>query len=133
MHKHSSRLQLLAAAAAVRIEESIVAVREEACAIAARAAGIRSLGRAQSAIDRSAEEGSSPGGCVRRDFRKCWHGRDRDPSDQAWSARHSMCRTPVLYSRVNPRTTKFHSRWRRGRGELAELVDMFLKRAGVVR
>jgi hypothetical protein len=30
----------------------------------------------------------------------------------------SWCRTPVLYSRVNPRTTKFHCLWVRGRANL---------------
>ena len=123
-----------AAAAAAHIEASSAVGRVEACGMIAQAAGSRSPVPREDEPGRTAAEGSCRAGCgVRRGCRDRWRDRDRCRAGRAWSVNRSWCRTPVLYSRVNPRTTKFRCYWGRRRGQLAELINVFLERTWVVR
>lgn len=90
-----------------------------ACGMIARPAGSRILVLQEGESDRTAAKDSCRASCgVRRGCRDRWRGRDRCRAGRAWSVNRSWCRTPVLYSRVNPRTTKFHCLWVRGRANL---------------
>jgi hypothetical protein len=106
-----------AAVAAAHIAASFAAGREEACARTARAAGrSRSPVLQEDGPGRTAAEGSFRANCGGRRWRRDrWRGQDPCRVGRAWSGTRLWCRTPVLYSRVNPRTTKFHCYWGRGR------------------
>ena len=112
-------LGLGAVAVAAHIEASSAADQVVACGMIVRTAGSQSPVPRGDEQDRTAAGGSCRAGCgVRRDFRDRSRGRDRCRAGRAWSVNRSWYRTPVLYSRVNPRTTKFHGFWERGRANL---------------
>lgn len=122
-----------AAVARTGTEESSAAGREEACAMTGRIAGIQSLVRWVGAPGRIVVEGNCRAGCgVCPYCRDRCRGRYPRHAGRAWSVNRSRCHTPVLYSRVNPRTTKFHCLRGWWRGQLAELINVFLEWTRIV-
>lgn len=96
------------AAAAAHTEASFAAVQVAACVLIVEADGTQNLAREEDEQGHIVVEGSFLANCdAHRDCRDRWHGRGRCRFGRAWSAKHCWYRTPVLYSQVNPRTTKF--------------------------
>ena len=144
MHMHRFRshfpvaadlvLGAAAAAVAAHIEASSAVGQVVACGMIARTAGSQNPVLREDEPDRTAVGGNCRAGCgVHRGCRVRWRGRDRCRAGRAWSVNHSWCRTPVLYSRVNPRTTKVPLLLGEGKGQLAELINMLLEGTWVVR